>query len=169
MNFNIVNTLITVCSEYLSISAIFTYIQHWISIGNFMIYIYMNTLTTLILQASVSMPLSSTVHSHVHTSRFPPVHSTVRHMSAFGTCAILHSHTLTRRHSLTHTHTHTENELLSLAWLRPNMNVRSEYICTRTCVYMSIFACVNMWMCECVSLCECESFVAAAIQDFWSI
>lgn len=77
--------------------------------------------------------------------------------------------TLTHRHSHSLTHTHTQNELLSLAWLRPNMNVRSEYICTRTCVYLCIFACVNMWMCECVSLCECESFVAAAIQDFWSI
>lgn len=151
MNFNIVNTLTCVWSEYLSILAMLTYILHWISIGNFMIYIYMNTLTTLILQASVSMPLSSTVHSHVHTSRCPPVHSTVRHMSAFGTCAILHSHTDTHIHSHTLTHTHRMNSYPLLGCVRIWMCAANTYVLVR--VYICVY--LHVWICECVNVYLC--------------
>lgn len=65
--------------------------------------------------------------------RCPPVHSTVRHMSAFGTCAILNLHTHTHRYS--HTHSHTE-------WTLIPCLAASEYECAQQ-IHMYSFVCMH--------------------------
>lgn len=113
--------------------------------------------------ASVSMLLASTVLQSGTLTRLTHMSTSVSTRSLdcppyvrfwdMRDIKLAHTHTHTQ-----HTHTHTQNELLSLAWLRPNMNVRSKYICirlyvcTRVCRYIWICICGSDWVCECVKV-----------------